>query len=92
MRRILTPEAQATEHAKTLRISRHWRARTRNTETRIAFDRVLRKMYWRRAPASMRLYTALRRARSRLRSACWRALRRVPAIDQWAIGRFACRR
>lgn len=89
---ILTPAAQAIEHAKAVRMARHWRQRQQRSETRAAFDKVLRKMYWQRAPASMRLCTALRRARNRLRSALWSRLRTVPAIDRWATGRFWCRR
>lgn len=117
LRRILTREQQAIEHAAALRISRRWRervnsfrwprpvrgdirpeirelAKLRNggISTNEAFRRVEQKMYWREAPASMRLYTVLRRARNRLRSAIWRRLRRVPAIDRWAVGRFWCRR
>jgi hypothetical protein len=73
-------------------MARHWRRRQQRSETRVAFDNVLRKMYWQEAPLSMRLCTALRRARNRLRSAVWSRLRAVPAIDRWAAGRYCCRR
>jgi hypothetical protein len=92
MSRILTPEQQAAEHAKALAISRRWRDREAAGEASRLFMRELYKARWRKPHCILIRKRPLWIWRSRLRAMCWRALRRIPAIDRWAGGCYFCRR